>query len=81
MRRTARALAFLAFATTSALASSPTVWEHPARPAPPGGGPSSIVSPRDGARADGVSIGQTGDLTLSAPLREIFPGGSKTAAP
>jgi len=58
-------------------ASTPAVWEHPARPAAGAAPPYE----KDGRRADGLSVSETGTLALSAPMREIFPGTSKLTAP
>jgi hypothetical protein len=78
--------AMLALAASGLQASTPVVWEHPARaagPAPDNGaaraGRTQAVRP--GGKADGVARGEAGRLTLSVPLREMFPGASPAAAP
>src|SRR5262249_12905827 len=81
-------LAVLAAGAGIAAASSPVVWEHPARLLPTGR-PPAVTAPRDGRppslriepRPDGVAVGEGGRLTLSVPLREMFPGSSDTPPP
>jgi outer membrane protein assembly factor BamB len=63
-------------------------WEYPARGVPAsaprdakesrGGGPGLEAGP---TRIEGIAIGESGALALSAPLREFYPGGSKVTPP
>ncbi|HET9480512.1 MAG TPA: hypothetical protein VFP98_02050 [Candidatus Polarisedimenticolia bacterium] len=67
-------------------ASSPVIWEHPAGRAredspPLQGAPAPPSTFVDGEVFDGVSMGHSGILSLSAPLREIFPAESKFTPP
>ncbi|MGH9869299.1 MAG: hypothetical protein ACREAA_14195 [Candidatus Polarisedimenticolia bacterium] len=69
-------------------ASSPAVWDYPAPPAPDSK-TAETLAPRDGrpaalrieGRAEGLAVGEAGRLTLSLPLREMFPGASELKAP
>src|SRR5678815_4379576 len=66
-------------ATSWLLASTPAVWEHPSRFSA-GPGPAVPIE-REGRHAEGVSIAETGALTLSVPLREVFPAEGKITPP
>ena len=79
LRRSARArlaaggLAIVILAAAgghAALASSPIRWEFPEH------GGEGVPGP-----SDGLAIGEDGRLTLSPPLREIFPGETGITAP
>jgi len=77
-------MAGLAF-SGSGLASTPITWEHPRRPATAGAGlesraPATAIE-RDGQRAEAVAVDHQGALTLSSPIRQIFPGSSALVAP
>ena len=75
-------------AVSQARAATPVAWDYPPRPLTEGKG-LELPAPRDGrpaslkieGRAEGVAIGESGSLSLSVPLREIFPGASDEDTP
>ncbi|HKY33407.1 MAG TPA: hypothetical protein VJV23_12790 [Candidatus Polarisedimenticolia bacterium] len=64
-------------------ASRPVTWDHPA--AAPDARQAErdprAGAPRGAPRAEGVAVGEEGRLTLSLPLREIFPGTTSAVPP
>jgi len=90
MRRDGRLAAAAPFLVAAMLlthgvvrASSPLTWEYPSRENRAGGAATDGVpaAPRDGESVDGVSQAEDGRLSLSVPMREVFPALSKLDAP
>ncbi len=65
------------------LASSPITWEYPAREHRTGAAADEGVPAGPGEResVDGISRAGDGRLSLSVPMREVFPASSTLAAP
>ncbi len=82
-RRTALAFVILAVVVPAGVeGSSPVLWEHPPRSGVLGvGKETGVGGARDGDHTLGLSISGAGALSLTAPVREIFPAESKFAAP